>query len=344
MTKIYYDKDADIKNLNGKTVAVIGYGSQGRAQSLNLRDSGVDVVVGIRPNGKSAERAQEDKIKIAPVEDAAQQGDIIQMLIPDELQGSVYKKSIEPFLKKGNMLLFSHGFNIHFGQILPPAGVDVAMVAPKAPGPTVRSNYEAGRGTPALVAVHQDATGKALTLALAHAKGIGCTRAGVLQTTFKEETETDLFGEQSVLCGGATSLIKAGFDTLVQAGYQPELAYFECCHELKLIVDLIYEKGITGMREAISNTAEYGDLTVGPILIDETVRNRMRYILSRIQSGAFAKEWITENQAGRPVFNKLAEQDRDHLIEKVGGELRKMFSWKREEARGLAKKTSKKKR
>lgn len=332
MTKIYYDKDADLKNLKGKTISVIGYGSQGRAQALNLRDSGVDVVVGIRPDGNSAVLAREDGIKIAPVEEASKRADIIQILVPDDQQAAVYEKSISPFVKKGNMLLFSHGFNIHYGQINPPKDVDVAMVAPKAPGPTVRSNYEAGRGTPALVAVHQDATGNAMKLALAHAKGIGATRAGVLETTFKEETETDLFGEQAVLCGGATSLIKAGFETLVAAGYQPESAYFECLHELKLIVDLIYEKGIGGMRDAISTTAKYGDVTVGPIVIDEGVKQRMAYVLNRIQTGAFAKEWILENKAGRPIYNKLLERDREHMIEKVGAELRKMFSWSKQAA------------
>ncbi len=332
MAKIYYEKDADLKNLKGKTVAVIGYGSQGRAQSLNLRDSGVDVVVGIRPDGGSAAVAREDRMKIAPVEEAAKRGDIIQMLVPDDQQAAVYERSISPFVKKGNMLLFSHGFNIHYGQIVPPKDVDVAMVAPKAPGPTVRSNYVEGRGTPALVAIHQNATGNALKIALAHAKGIGATRAGVLETTFKEETETDLFGEQTVLCGGVTSLIKAGFETLVAAGYQPESAYFECLHELKLIVDLIQAKGIGGMRDAISTTAKYGDVTMGPIIIDEGVKQRMAYALNRIQTGAFAKEWILENKAGRPIYNKLLERDREHMIEKVGAELRKMFSWSGKEA------------
>ncbi|MFC1560275.1 ketol-acid reductoisomerase, partial [Candidatus Margulisiibacteriota bacterium] len=273
------------------------------------------------------ERAKKDGMSPVSTEEAAEKGDIIQILIPDEIQGPVYKKSIEKFMKKGKTLMFSHGFNIHFKQIVPPKDVDVIMVAPKGPGPLVRRTYEEGKGVPAIFAVGQDASGKAKETALAHAKGIGATRAGVLETTFKEETETDLFGEQTVLCGGTTSLVKNGFEILVEAGYQPEIAYFECLHELKLIVDLMYAKGIQGMREAISNTAKYGDITVGPKIIDGSVRGRMKEALKRIQDGSFAKEWIDETKAGKPKFNALMKKDKDHLIEKVGSQLRKMMSW-----------------
>ena len=330
MAKVYYDKDGDLKFLKGKTIAVIGYGSQGRAQALNLNDSGLTVVIGLQKGSPSWKRVVEDGLTAMTVEDAAKKAHVIQILIPDELQAIVYKNSLKQFVTAGKVLMFSHGFNIHYSQIVPPTDVDVIMVAPKAPGPTVRSQFEAGGGVPSLIAIQQDASGDAKKVALAYAKGIGSTRAGVLETTFKEETETDLFGEQSVLCGGATALIRAGFETLVNAGYQPELAYFECLHELKLIVDLIYAKGIGGMRDAISNTAEYGDLTVGPLIVDDAVRNRMQYVLNRIQNGSFAKEWILENQAGRPIFNALRRQWKTHPIETVGAELRQMMSWLKE--------------
>lgn len=326
MAKIYYETDADLNHLKGKTVSIIGYGSQGRAHALNLNDSGIQVLIGLRKGSPSAKRAEEDGLKVVSVEEAADKGDVIAFLAPDEAHKSIYEQ-IKPFLKEGKALLFAHGFNIHYNQVVPEKFLDVIMVAPKGPGDLVRSLYEKGSGTPGLVAVYQDYTGNALNIALAYAKGIGCTRAGVIETTFKEETETDLFGEQAVLCGGTTALIKAGFETLVEAGYQPEVAYFECLHELKLIVDLIQERGISGMREVISNTAEYGDLTVGPKIIDEHVRNNMKEVLKRIQSGEFAREWILENQAGKPVYNALRNADKEHLIEKVGKQLRSMMSW-----------------
>ncbi|MCX7832421.1 MAG: ketol-acid reductoisomerase [Actinobacteria bacterium] len=326
MAKIYYETDADLNYLKEKTVAIIGYGSQGRAHALNLKDSGINVVVGLRKGSPSWEKAETDGLYVLSVEEAANKGDLIAFLAPDEAHKSIYAQ-IKQFLQEGKALLFAHGFNIHFNQIVPEPYLDVIMVAPKGPGDLVRKQYEEGSGTPGLVAVYQDYTGNALNVALAYAKGIGCTRAGVIETTFKEETETDLFGEQAVLCGGATALIKAGFETLVEAGYQPEVAYFECLHELKLIVDLIQSRGISGMREVISNTAEYGDLTVGPKIIDEHVRNNMKAVLERIQSGEFAREWILENQAGRPVFNALRNKDKEHLIEKVGKKLRSMMSW-----------------
>jgi len=327
MAKIYYDKDADLGVLKGKTIAMIGYGSQGGAQGSNLKDSGLNVIVAEVEGSPNWERAKKDGFKPMSADEASKQADIIQMLVPDELQAGIYKQFIAKNMTKGKTLMFSHGFNIHFNQILPPSEIDVIMVAPKGPGPLVRKLYTEGSGVPAIYAVQQDPSGKAKEAALAYAKGIGATRAGVLETTFKEETETDLFGEQCVLCGGATSLVKSGFEILVNAGYQPEIAYFECMHELKLIVDLMYEKGIAGMRDAISNTAKYGDITVGPYIIDDSVRQRMQHALSRIQNGSFAKEWISENQAGRPVFNALMKRDREHLIEKVGAELRKMMSW-----------------
>jgi len=327
MAKMYYDKDADLKLLKGKTIAIIGYGSQGSAQGSNHKDSGVKVIVAELEGTPQYKKAKADGMEVMSAEEAAKKADIIQMLVPDELQARVYKESIEKHLTKGKTLVFSHGFNIHYHQIIPPANVDVIMIAPKGPGPLVRQVYKEGGGVPALIAVYQNASGKAKNLALAMAKGIGATKAGVLETTFKEETETDLFGEQAVLCGGCTALVTAGFETLVNAGYQPEIAYFECMHELKLIVDLMYNKGIAGMRAAISNTAEYGDLTVGPHIIDEGTRERMRFILSRIQNGTFAKEWILENQAGRPVFLAQRKRGAEHLIEKVGAELRKMMSW-----------------
>ncbi|HUT52783.1 MAG TPA: ketol-acid reductoisomerase [bacterium] len=327
MAKMYYDKDADLKLLKGKTVAIIGYGSQGHAQAQNLRDSGVPVVVSELPGTDNYKLAQKHGFKPVAADEAAKVADIIQMLVPDEHQADVYKQFIEPHLKKGNALLFSHGFNIHFHQIIPPKDVDVFMVAPKGPGHLVRSQYEEGAGVPALIAIYQDASGKARQMALAYAKGIGATRAGVIETTFKEETETDLFGEQCVLCGGVTELVKAGFDTLVQAGYQPEIAYFECMHELKLIVDLMVVGGMSYMRYSISNTAEYGDMTRGKRIISEETRKEMKKILGEIQSGEFAREWILENKAGKPVFLALEKQGWNHQIEKVGKELRKMMQW-----------------
>jgi ketol-acid reductoisomerase len=324
---MFYDADADLDLLSGKTVAVIGYGSQGHAHALNLRDSGVSVVVGLRPGSSSVDAAREEGLEVLPPAEAAARGDLVMILTPDELQGRLHRDEIAPGLQPGNALLFAHGFSIHFGQILPPEGVDVLMVAPKGPGHLVRRTYTEGAGTPGLLAVAQDATGQAKALGLAYARGIGCTRAGVIETTFAEETETDLFGEQVVLCGGLTELVRAGFDTLVDAGYNPDLAYFECLHELKLIVDLMYEKGIAGMRYSISNTAEYGDLTRGRRVITDETRAEMRRILSEIQSGQFAKEWLTENQVGRPQFNAIARRDAEHPVEEVGKRLRGMMSW-----------------
>ncbi len=330
MAKVYYDKDANLKILKSKTIAVIGYGSQGRAQSLNLRDSGLKVVVSDLEGSPNWKQAEKDSFKPLSAEEAAKKGDIIQILTQDDVQARVYRDCVEPNLKKGKALAFSHGFNIHFNQIVPPKDIDVFMVAPKGPGSLVREMYEKKMGTPSLVAVYQEYSGKALSLALAYAKGIGSTKAGVIETTFKEETETDLFGEQAVLCGGATELIKAGFDTLVEAGYQPEIAYFECCHELKLITDLIYRYGIQGMRKNISDTAEYGDLTRGPKVIDKHVRKTMKKILADIQSAKFAREWIAENQANRPVFCALRRRDNSHPIEIIGKKLRGMMSWIKE--------------
>ncbi len=325
--KIYYDADANLELLKDKTVAIIGYGSQGHAQAQNLNDSGVKVIVGLRPGSSSQKDAEAAGLEVRPVEEATEAGDIVQILVPDEIQADVYKTQIEKSLKPGNMLMFSHGFSIHFGQIVPPKDVDVTMIAPKAPGHLLRRVFTEGGGTPCLLAIYQDATGNAKDLALAYAKGIGGSRAGVIETTFKEETETDLFGEQAVLCGGATALIKASFDTLVEAGYQPEIAYFECLHELKLIVDLIYEGGMAWMRHSISNTAEYGDITRGPQLIDENVRAKMKKILEDVQSGAFAREWVLENKANRPVLNALRKREREHLIEQIGKQLRGMMGW-----------------
>lgn len=323
--RIFYESDADLSFLQGKKVAIVGYGSQGHAQAQNLRDSGVEVIVAQRPGSRNYRLALEDGFKPVSVEEAAKEADIIQMLIPDHLQAEVYKTSVAPYLNPGKMLMFSHGFNIHYGQILPPREVDVTMVAPKGPGHLVRSEYVRGAGVPALVAVYQNATGKAMDIALAYAKAIGATRAGVIETTFKEETETDLFGEQCVLCGGVSELIKAGFETLVEAGYQPEIAYFECLHELKLIVDLIYQGGLSYMRYSVSDTAEYGDLTRGPRIISEQTRKVMKEILKEIQTGAFAREWILENRAGRPMFQALRREARNHLIEEVGKRLRSMM-------------------
>ncbi|MDN3511413.1 MAG: ketol-acid reductoisomerase [Candidatus Jettenia sp. CY-1] len=327
MLKIYYEKDADINVLKGKKVAVIGYGSQGHAQAQNLKESGMDVIVSTRAGTPNYQLAVKHGFKPVTVDEAARQGDFIQILIPDETQRMVYETQIKPYLKEGKTLCFSHGFNIHFGQVIPPSNIDVIMVAPKGPGHLVRSEFEKGGGVPCLMAIHQDATGKAKEKAMAYAHGIGGTRAGVIETTFSEETETDLFGEQAVLCGGAAALVKAGFETLVEAGYQPELAYFECMHELKLIVDLFYQGGLSYMRYSISNTAEYGDLTRGPRIVTEETKKEMKRILTEIQTGQFAKEWILENQAGRPVFNALEKKDKGHLIEKVGRELRKMMKW-----------------
>jgi ketol-acid reductoisomerase len=325
MANVYYEKDADPGLVAGRKVAVIGYGSQGHAHALNLRDSGVDVRVGLRDGSGSRAKASAAGLRVTSIAQAAEEADLIMILAPDTEQQATYTESIEPTLKEGDALFFAHGFNIRFGLIKPPAGVDVAMVAPKGPGHLVRRTYEGGGGVPALIAVAQNATGKARELALSYASAIGATRAGVLDTTFEEETETDLFGEQVVLCGGLTSLIQAGYETLVEAGYQPESAYFECLHEVKLIVDLIYEQGISGMRFSISDTAEYGDLTRGPRVINDSVRAEMKKILSDIRDGTFASEWIAENRAGRPNFNRLRQAGADHPIEKVGAELRAMM-------------------
>jgi len=327
MAKVYYEKDADLSLLKGKKIAIIGYGSQGHAQALNLRDSGLEVIVAELPGTANYQLALEHGFKPVDTSSAAQEGNIIQILIPDDAQARVYQSSIAPYLTEGKTLLFSHGFNIHYHQIVPPPNVDVIMVAPKGPGHLVRREFERGAGVPSLIAVFQDFSGKAKEKALAYAKGIGATRAGVIETTFKEETETDLFGEQVVLCGGVSELVKAGFDTLVEAGYQPEIAYFECLHELKLIVDLFYEGGISYMRYSVSDTAEYGDLTRGRRIITEGTRKEMRKILEEIQNGQFAKEWILENQANRPQFNALRKREQEHLIEKVGKELRAMMPW-----------------
>ncbi|MDO9034674.1 MAG: ketol-acid reductoisomerase [Methanoregula sp.] len=324
MMEKYYEADADIGVLKGKRIAVIGYGSQGRGQSLNLKDSGLDVVIGLR-KGKSWDAATKDGMKVMTVAEAVKRSDIIQILLPDESQGAVFRAEILPHLTLNKCLMFSHGFNIHFGQITPPSTVDVIMVAPKGPGFMVRRQYEEGKGVPALIAIHQDHSGNAHKIALAYAKGIGATRAVVLETTFREETETDLFGEQAVLCGGITSLIKAGFETLVDAGYAPEMAYLEVLHETKLIVDLIYEGGLTNMRKYVSNTAQYGDLTRGPRVIGEESYIAMQEILEEIQNGTFAREWMLENLVNRPVFNALTAADEDHLIEEVGREVRSLM-------------------
>jgi ketol-acid reductoisomerase len=333
VSRIYYDQDADLGRLQGKTVAVLGFGIQGSAQALNLRDSGLQVVVGLHAGARRRPEAEAAGFRVLSVADAVRAADWVQVLIPDERQGDVYREEIAPNLRPGQVLGFAHGFAIHFRQVVPPSEVDVVMVAPKAPGATVRSLYQRGQGVPALVAVHQDASGHARDLALAYAKGIGCTRAGVFETTFREETETDLFGEQNVLCGGVAELIKAGFDTLVEAGYAPEMAYFECCHELKLIVDLIYQGGIEGMYRGVSNTAEFGGMTVGRRLIDEGVRARMRDNLRRVQSGEFAREWVLENQAHWPVMGALRAQEEAHPMAEVGRRLRAMMPWLREGAR-----------
>jgi ketol-acid reductoisomerase len=327
MARMYYDADANLDLLAGKTIAIIGYGSQGHAHALNLKESGINVIVGLYPGSKSAAKAKDAGLTVHTVADAAKAADWIMVLLPDEVQKTVYKNEIEPNLSEGNVLSFAHGFNIHFGQIVPPDNVDVVMIAPKGPGHLVRRTYTQGEGVPCLFAIYQDASGQARDRAMAYAKGIGGTRGGILETTFREETETDLFGEQVVLCGGLSALIKGGFETLVAAGYQPELAYFECLHEVKLIVDLIVEGGLAKMRDSISNTAEYGDLTRGPRVVTDETRKEMRKILSEIQSGQFAREFVLENQAGKPGFTAMRRQEAEHPIEEVGKDLRAMFSW-----------------
>ncbi len=327
MAKIYYDSDADLTLLDGKVVGIIGYGSQGHAHAQNLRDSGCQVIVAEAEGSQGWKNAQDAGFRALTADAVAKEADIIVMLAPDNSQRDIYYGSIEKGLTPGNMLMFAHGFNIHYGQIIPPPDIDVTMIAPKCPGHMLRQLYTEGIGPPALVAIHQDASGKANAIALAYARGIGCSRAGVLETTFAEETETDLFGEQAVLCGGVSALVKAGFETLVDAGYQPEIAYFECFHELKLIVDLMYQGGLSYMRYSVSDTAEYGDYTRGPRIIDDMVKDEMTQILAEIQDGSFAKEWILENQAGRPVHNALKRMDAEHLIEEVGEELRNMMPW-----------------
>jgi ketol-acid reductoisomerase len=327
MAKIYYDKDANLDLLKGKTVGIIGFGSQGHAHAQNLRDSGCQVLVAEAKGTEGWKNAEAAGFKLTDAASLAKESDIIVMLVPDTLQQRVYREDVAKELKAGKMLMFAHGFNIHFGQIVPPADVDVTMIAPKCPGHMLRQLYVEKTGAPALVAVQQDSTGKAKDIALAYAKGIGCTQAGVLETTFAEETETDLFGEQTVLCGGVSSLVKAGFETLVEAGYQPEIAYFECFHELKLIVDLMYRGGLSFMRYSVSDTAEYGDYTRGPRVIDDLVKDEMRQILSEVQDGTFAREWILENQAGRPAYNAAKRMDAEHEIEIVGKKLRDMMPW-----------------
>ncbi|HWF73982.1 MAG TPA: ketol-acid reductoisomerase [Solirubrobacteraceae bacterium] len=324
---MFYDDDADLSLLAGKTVAIIGYGSQGHAHSLNLKDSGVDVVVGLRPTSSGVAKAQASGLEVLDPADAASRGDVVMMLVPDELHDQVWEEGVRDGIAAGNMLMFGHGFSIHYETVAPPPDIDVALVAPKGPGHLVRRQYLEGSGVPGLVAVQQDATGNGLALALAYAKGIGCTRGGVIETTFKDETETDLFGEQAVLCGGVTELVRAGYETLVGAGYDPRLAYFECMHELKLIVDLMYEKGIAGMRYSISNTAEYGDLTRGQRVIGEQSRAAMSKLLSEIQSGDFAREWIAENRAGQENFKRMRAEQAGHQVEVVGKELRSQMDW-----------------
>lgn len=327
MAQIYYNKDADLKNFKNKTIAVLGFGSQGHAQAQNLKESGLNVVVGLKEGSKSKEKAEASGLEVLPVEDAVKKSQVVQILLPDEVQPTVYEEKVNPNLDEGNALVFSHGFNIHYSQIVPPENVDVFMIAPKAPGHLVRETFERDEGVPGLLAIYQDFSGDAKDLALAYAEGIGCTRAGLIETTFQEETETDLFGEQSVLCGGVSELVKAGYETLREAGYQEEIAYFECLHELKLIVDLMYEGGLSKMRYSVSDTAQYGDMTRGKRVINEESRKAMHKILEEVQDGTFAKEWILENKAGRPKFNNLETKEQDHSIEKVGKELRGMMSW-----------------
>ena len=322
-----YDDDANLHALDGKTVAIIGYGSQGHAHALNLKDSGLEVVVGLREDSASVAQARAQGLEVLPVVEAASRGEVVMMLVPDELHRQVWEGEVRDGVAEGNLLLFGHGFSIHYGEVTPPAGIDVGMIAPKGPGHLVRRQFLEGSGVPGLIAVAQDATGDARELALAYAKGIGCTRGGVIETTFKDETETDLFGEQAVLCGGASELVQAGFETLVEAGYDPQMAYFECVHELKLIVDLMYEKGLQGMRYSISNTAEYGDYTRGKRVITEQTRAAMRQILAEIQSGDFAREWIAENRAGQESFKRMRAEQADTQLERVGGELRSHMDW-----------------
>ncbi|HET8757240.1 MAG TPA: ketol-acid reductoisomerase [Solirubrobacteraceae bacterium] len=324
---MFYDDDADLDLLKGKTVAILGYGSQGHAHSLNLKDSGVDVVVGLRPDSSSVEQARKQGLEVTDIADAASRGDIVMVLLPDERHHDVWEESIRDGIAPGNTLLFGHGFSIHYGEVEPPPEVNVALIAPKGPGHLVRRQYLEGSGVPGLVAVHADPAGNTLQLALAYAKGIGCTRGGVIETTFKDETETDLFGEQAVLCGGVSELVQAGYETLVDAGYDSKLAYFECLHELKLIVDLMYEKGISGMRFSVSNTAEYGDYTRGRRVISDATRQAMKDVLGEIQSGAFAREWIAENRAGQENFKRMREEQAAHQIEREGKELRSMMDW-----------------
>jgi ketol-acid reductoisomerase len=324
---MYYDNDADLDLLKGKTVAILGYGSQGHAHSLNLKDSGVDVVVGLRPDSSSVEKARSSGLEVTDVAEAASRGDIVMVLLPDELHGRVWNEQIRDGIAPGKTLLFGHGFSVHYGEIEPPPEVNVALIAPKGPGHLVRRQYLEGSGVPGLVAVHADPSGDTLNLALAYAKGIGCTRGGVIETTFKDETETDLFGEQAVLCGGVSELVQAGYETLVDAGYDPKLAYFECLHELKLIVDLMYEKGLSGMRFSVSNTAEYGDYTRGKRIISDETRKAMKAVLGEIQSGEFAREWIAENRAGQENFKRMRAEQADHQIEREGKELRSMMDW-----------------
>jgi ketol-acid reductoisomerase len=328
--KIYYDKDANLNFLKGKKIAIIGYGSQGHAQAQNLRESGLNVIVSQRKGSENYQLALRDGFKPVPAAEAAKQSDLIQILTQDHIQAKLYEEDVKPHLLKGKTLLFSHGFNIHYNQIVPPREIDVVMIAPKGPGHLVRREFQKGAGVPSLLAIHQDFSRRAKRTALAYAKGIGATRAGVIETTFKEETETDLFGEQSVLCGGVSELIKAGFDTLVEAGYHPEIAYFECLHELKLIVDLMYEGGISYMRYSVSDTAEYGDLTRGKRIITSETREEMKRILKEIQTGSFAKEWILENQVGRPMFSALRKKEAEHPIEVIGKKLRSMMGWLKE--------------
>ncbi len=330
MARMYYEEDANLDLLANKTVAIIGYGSQGHAHALNLKDSGVNVIIGLYPSSKSKAIAEADGLSVKTVEVAAQEADVIMMLLPDEVQKEVYTNKIAPHLSEGKVLAFAHGFNIHFGQIVPPKSIDVMMVAPKGPGHLVRRTYQQGQGVPCLFAVYQDATGQARDRAMAYAKGIGGTRAGILETSFREETETDLFGEQAVLCGGLSALIKTGFETLIEAGYQPELAYFECLHEVKLIVDLIVEGGLAKMRDSISTTAEYGDYTRGPRVVNEQTRTEMRKILKEIQSGEFARDFILENKAGKPGFTAMRRLESEHPIEEVGKDVRAHFSWLKE--------------
>ncbi len=325
--KVYMDKDIDKSKILDKKIAVIGFGSQGYGQSTNLKDSGCDVVIGLRPNGASAKKAEALGLKVMPIEEAVEWADVIQILIPDEVQAKVYEEQIKPHLRKGQYLMFAHGFNIHFKKIVPPADVNVLMVAPKGPGHTVRSEYEAGKGVPSLIAVYQDPSGDSKEVALAYASAIGAGRAGIYETNFKEETETDLFGEQCVLCGGLTALLKAGFETLVEAGYSPYMAYFECLHEMKLIVDLVNQGGISDMRYSISNTAEWGDMTIGPRIITPSVKQEMKKVLSEIQSGKFATEWLDEYNSGMKKFKELEKEGEEHQIEKVGKELRAKFTW-----------------